>query len=182
LERLGIRSIFYLDDILILGSSFNNCLGNLMKALSLLIEAGFIIDWEKSSLALPCRLDDFRRCMGINSISDRSFHLVKAGWRKSTEERYERAWQSFKDFLRPSFIPFHQASLKDVTDYLAHLYDRKISWSTICIHRSAISMTLAPIDGVPVGEHPIVKRLMDGVFNERPPRQKAPTLWDPQGS
>jgi hypothetical protein len=36
---LGIRLIFYLDDILILGSTFNNCLGNLMKALSLLIEA-----------------------------------------------------------------------------------------------------------------------------------------------
>jgi hypothetical protein len=40
-------------------------------------------------------------------------------------------------------------------------------------------MILAPIDGVPVGEHPIFKRLMDGVFNERPPRRKIPTLWDP---
>jgi hypothetical protein len=50
LGHLGIRSIFYLDDILILWSSFNNCLDNLMKALSLLIEAGFIINWEKSSL------------------------------------------------------------------------------------------------------------------------------------
>jgi hypothetical protein len=38
-----------------------------------------------------------------------------------SEERYERMWQSFKDFLRPSSIPFHQASLKDVMDYLAHL-------------------------------------------------------------
>jgi hypothetical protein len=50
LGRLGIRSIFYLDDILILGSSFNNCIANLMKALSLLIKAGFIVNWEKSSL------------------------------------------------------------------------------------------------------------------------------------
>jgi hypothetical protein len=50
LGRLGIRSIFYLDDILVLGSSFNNCMANLMKALSLLIEAGFIVNWEKSSL------------------------------------------------------------------------------------------------------------------------------------
>jgi hypothetical protein len=48
--RLGIRSIFYLDDILVLGSSFNNCLDNLLKALSLLIEVGFIINWKKSSL------------------------------------------------------------------------------------------------------------------------------------
>jgi hypothetical protein len=64
-------------------------------------------------------------------------------------------------------------------DYLVHLYDHKLSWSTIGIHRSAISMTLVPIDGVLVGEHPIVKRLMGGVFNERPPRREAPPLWDP---
>jgi hypothetical protein len=50
LGRLGIRSIFYLDDILVLGSTFHNCLSNLQRALLLLIEAGFIINWEKSSL------------------------------------------------------------------------------------------------------------------------------------
>jgi hypothetical protein len=64
-------------------------------------------------------------------------------------------------------------------DYLTHLYDRRLSWSTIGIHRSAISMTMAPIDGVKVGNHPLVKRLMSGVFNERAPRQAAPALWDP---
>jgi hypothetical protein len=40
-------------------------------------------------------------------------------------------------------------------------------------------MTLAPIDGVQVGDHPLVKRLMSGVFNERPPCWHAPMLWDP---
>jgi hypothetical protein len=50
LGRLGIRSIFYLDNILVLGSTFYNCLANLQKALSLLIEARFIINWKKSSL------------------------------------------------------------------------------------------------------------------------------------
>jgi hypothetical protein len=88
-------------------------------------------------------------------------------------------WQSFKDFVRPSNVPFHQPSLKDIMDYLVHLYDRKLSWSFIGILRSAIYITLSPIDGVLVGEHPIVTRLMDGAFNERPPQRKVPTLWDP---
>jgi hypothetical protein len=35
---------------------------------------------------------------------------------------------------------------------------------------------MAPIDGVRVGEHPLVKRLMSGVFSERP---SASALWDP---
>jgi hypothetical protein len=75
-------------------------------------------------------------------------------------------------------VPFHQVFLKDVADYLALLYDRKLSWSFVGVLRSAIHISISPIDGVSVGEHPIT-RLTDGVFDERPRRQKVPTLWDP---
>jgi hypothetical protein len=92
---------------------------------------------------------------------------------------YERAWQSFKAFLRSSSIPVHQASLTHVLDYLTHLYEKGFSWSTIGIHRSTLSMTMAPIDGVRVGDHPLVKKLVSGVFNKRPPRRAKPELWDP---
>ena len=46
----GIRTIFYLDDILILGSTYYICLQNTREALQLLIKAGFIIHWVKSRL------------------------------------------------------------------------------------------------------------------------------------
>jgi hypothetical protein len=39
-----------MDDILILGSTYTICLQNNMEAIHLLIRAGFIIHWEKSSL------------------------------------------------------------------------------------------------------------------------------------
>jgi uncharacterized membrane protein len=48
---LGIRLIFCLGDILILDFPFNSCLGILVKALSPLIEAGFIFIREKPSLS-----------------------------------------------------------------------------------------------------------------------------------
>jgi hypothetical protein len=38
---------------------------------------------------------------------------------------------------------------------------------------------MAPIDGARVGDHPLVKRLMSGVFNERPSRRANPALWNP---
>ena len=53
--------------------------------------------------------------------------------------------------------------------YLTHLYEKGFSWSTIGIHRSTLSMTMAPIDGVKVGDHPLVKKLVSGVFNKRHP-------------
>jgi hypothetical protein len=46
----GIRTVFYIDVILILGSTYTICLQNTMEALHLLIRAGFVIHWEKSSL------------------------------------------------------------------------------------------------------------------------------------
>jgi hypothetical protein len=46
----GIRTIFYIDNILIVGRSYNICLENTLEALHLLMNAGFIIHWEKSSL------------------------------------------------------------------------------------------------------------------------------------
>jgi hypothetical protein len=116
---------------------------------------------------------------GVDAISDRSFKLIAAGWVRSSEDRYERAWQSFKSFLRASSIPLHQASLRAVTDYLTHLYDAGMSWSTIAVHKSTISMTLAPVDGVNIGDHPLIKRLMRGVFKTRPSRRANPTPWDP---
>jgi hypothetical protein len=47
----GIRTIFYIDDILVLGPTFSICMDNVTVALSMLIKAGFMINWEKSSLS-----------------------------------------------------------------------------------------------------------------------------------
>jgi hypothetical protein len=68
--------------------------------------------------------------------------------------------------------------LRVVLDYLTHLYDRGLSWSTIAILKSTISMMMAPVDGVNIGDHPLVKQLMRGVFRERPLRRANPMLWD----
>jgi hypothetical protein len=40
-------------------------------------------------------------------------------------------------------------------------------------------MTMAPIDGANIEDHPLVKRLMSGIFNERPSRRANPAPWDP---
>jgi hypothetical protein len=50
LGRLGMCAIFYLDVILVLGSSYQFCLSNTQEALSILMKVGLLIDWEKSSL------------------------------------------------------------------------------------------------------------------------------------
>lgn len=43
-----------------------------------------------------------------------------------------------------------------------------------------LSMTLPPIDGVQIGSHALVIKLMKGCFNLRPPRPKYTSTWDPE--
>ena len=50
LHSLAIRSIWYLDDILIIGSSKEECLRHVAEALRLLERVGFIVNLAKSSL------------------------------------------------------------------------------------------------------------------------------------
>lgn len=41
-----------------------------------------------------------------------------------------------------------------------------------------LSTVLAPVDKVPVGQHPYIIRLLRGVFNSRPPERKLLPEWD----
>ena len=50
LRSKGIRTIFYLDDILVIGSSQEECQKHLDFVLRLLQNLGFIINWKKSTL------------------------------------------------------------------------------------------------------------------------------------
>lgn len=48
LRQLGIRLVLYLDDMLIMNESREGALNDLRTAVSLLVELGFLIKWEKS--------------------------------------------------------------------------------------------------------------------------------------
>lgn len=52
-------------------------------------------------------------------------------------------------------------------EFLAELFESVFGYSAINTARSALS-TIVNINNVPVGQHPLVKRFMRGIFNERP--------------
>lgn len=48
LRRLGIRLFIYLDDILVVGSTFQECIASVKKVISTLESLGFLINFKKS--------------------------------------------------------------------------------------------------------------------------------------
>ena len=74
-------------------------------------------------------------------------------------------------------VPQHSPAVNQVLDYLASLFKSGLSYRTINCYRSALSTTLLPIDSYDVGKHPILTRLMRGIYNSRPPVKTLVPTW-----
>ena len=65
-----------------------------------------------------------------------------------------------------------------VLDFLTKQFLSGSQYSSLNITRSALSAVIPTLEGVTVGSHPLVKRLMKGVFNLRPPKARYSHTWD----
>ena len=68
----------------------------------------------------------------------------------------------------------------DILAFLTHLYGQRKEYNTIVMTKSVLS-SIIHVPGVgKISQHPLVKRLLKGVFNSRPPKAKYECIWDPQ--
>lgn len=70
------------------------------------------------------------------------------------------------------------APINLVLEFLTDLYDEGKQYRTINTARSAISMTHDQVDGLKVGQHPLMIRFFRGIFNSRPPAPRYSETWD----
>jgi hypothetical protein len=56
--------------------------------------------------------------------------------------------------------------------YFSHLFIKDFATSTINVRRSTLSMTLEPIDGKKIGDHPLLVQLLKGYYNLKPPNPR----------
>ena len=124
------------------------------------------------------RLARVRSSLHDQGISGQATTLILSSWRKNTESAYSCSWQKWEQWCsRHGHNPIC-ASLSAVLDFLASEYAEGKQYRTLNSYRSAISMTHTTIDGVVVRKHPLVSRLMKGVFNSRPPQPRYAFTWD----
>lgn len=73
------------------------------------------------------------------------------------------------------------ASIGDVLKFLTEAFQAGKSYSSINIIRSMLSSTLSLIPSglQEVGKHPMVVKLMKGIYNSNPPTPKYTHTWDP---
>ena len=68
--------------------------------------------------------------------------------------------------------------MSEVVNFLADLFKQGYQYRSLNAYRSAISSVHDRVEGVAVGQHPLVSRLLKGVFNLRPPQPRYTSTWD----
>ena len=126
--------------------------------------------------ALSC-VASVRNSLQKQGISQEAADICSS-WRKSTEKSYTSAWNKWSSWCEERGKNSFSASIAEIADFLTHQFNSGKQHSTINSYRPAISNTHPQIDGHPVGKHPIICRLMQGMFNERPSEPKYSEIWD----
>ena len=116
-----------------------------------------------------------RQKLEDKGVTGEPLQIILASWREGTQKQYRTyitAWISFctehgTNFLQPSHI----------LDFLT-AQSKRLGYSADTA-RSALSSFIT-VDGCKAGEHPIVSRLMSGIFNRNPALPRYVETWDPQ--
>ena len=131
------------------------------------------------STASGWRLASFKAILTGTGVSEEVAEFLFSSRRGSTAVQYRSVWRSWLSWCQDHGLDPASVSLNTMLEYLYYLFSVKdLAWSTIGVHRSAISSLLQPLHSHSVGEHPLVSRFMRALFLRTPPSSTPRWTWD----
>ena len=139
--------------------------------------------WESSSndptrSSAVSRPDCIRNSLQSRGLSDKAISLLCASWRSNTESSYSSSWRIWEKWCSSEGVNPLCATIENVLEFLTDQFHQGKKYSTLNTYRSTISTTHVPLDGFQIGKHPLVSRLMKGVYHLRPPHPRHTGRWD----
>lgn len=114
------------------------------------------------------------QAMGIPDVTE----ILLSASRPSTRKTYPSAWRRWSGWCVKRKIDPFSAPLGDILLYLTEYFNSGAAYRSVNVARSAISTSHAKLDGLPVGQSPLVIQLLKGMFNNRPPKLKYSHTWE----
>ena len=130
--------------------------------------------------ALTSRVEHLRERLDEQSLSSQATHLILSSWRTKTNKSYDSLFGRWNRWCAKRDSNPFSGPVSEVANFLATLYQEGYQYNSVNAYRSAISSVHEKVDGLPVGQHPIITRLVKGVFNVRPPIPRYSNTWDVQ--
>lgn len=113
-------------------------------------------------------------------LSEEATDLMLKSWRTKTNRSYDSLFSKWERWCSERSSDPISGPVTEVANFLAYLYKEGYQYSSINSYRSAISSVHDRIEGDTVGQHPLITRLIKGVFHARPPLPRYSRTWDVQ--
>ena len=126
------------------------------------------------------RLHLIRKTLSNKGFSKQAVDIICSSWTAGTEKQYKGVWDKWSGLCRKRQIDLLQASVTQVVEFLTDCFHEGKGYSTINTYRSALSATLCAMndDRDSLGSHPLIARLLKGVYILRPPTPRYSSTWD----
>ena len=140
--------------------------------------------WPASSVSAGrstsvSHMDTIQQGYSAEGILGEAAELLLSGWNKGTNTAYQSAWKKWVSWCMPWKVDPLSCSVYPFLDFLASLFStERLQYRSIDTIRSAVSMTQAHIEGLPMGQYPLVSRMFKGMYYSRPPQPRYTRTWD----
>ena len=104
--------------------------------------------------------------------------LMIDSWRISTRKLYTTYLRKWALYAVERGIALTNPSLPAVCRFLRYLVEQGLGYGAINAARCALATLLPDYEGFSFGKHPLVCRLVKGVYERRPPAPRYNSCWD----
>ena len=105
-------------------------------------------------------------------------NLIKESWRPSTRAQYDSLLCGWTTFCSSRKVHPTSPTIHDILAYFTSMFERGLENSTISAAKSVLSSILHIPGVAAISEHPLIIRLLKGIFHVRPRRPRYELIWD----
>ena len=116
---------------------------------------------------------------GSDTLTKDVEDLIVNSWAKITRKKYRTYFSQWHEFCQDRNLSPTNASISEDSEFLLTLYKKRSSYSVINTARSMLSMTLLAYTGTELGKHPIIARMLKGIFRNHPALPRYMVTYDP---
>ena len=124
------------------------------------------------------RLAYLRKSYSSQGFSSEASSLMLVSWRDKTNSSYSSSFAKWAGWCHQRGRNPLSGPIADVINFLADFSSQGYQYQSLNCYRSAISSVHEVVDGVSVGTHPAVARLLKGAFHRTPPMPRYSSFWD----
>ena len=119
-----------------------------------------------------------RRILQDNGLSSTARTIIENSWRSSSRSQYKVYLEKWIRYCSSRNIDQFSPSVGEAINFLAMLFDTGLGYSAINNARCALSSVIVLPGNTAIGKHPLVCRLLKGVYELRSSLPRYQEIWN----